>query len=170
MLCVAVLLVATVAQAADPNVVLEPMKWSATAFGSNDMIGLRLERLGERTGIGPEFMWKDGLTPGDVEAWGLGGFAHYDLLKDGTIKILSYEVPTTIYAGARIGVLYTKETDAVPEKWDAQAGLVLGTLFGDAVNQVGFEAWVGATPALWNEFASTDPDAGVTVVFVHRWP
>ena len=169
MICLAVLSMATVVQAADPNV-LDPMKYSATIFGSDDMIGLRVERLGERTGVGPEFMWKDGLTPGDVEAWGLGAFARYDLMKDQTLKILTYEVPVTIYAGIRAGVLYSEERDDIAEKWDAQAGLVLGTVFGDDVNQIGFEGWVSAGPALWNEFADAQSNAGVALIASHRWP
>lgn len=175
-LCITLIALLTVPAIAQDANALDPMQYSATLFGSDNLMGARLELLGQRTGWGPEFLWQDGLSPGDAQAWGIGGFARYDLMKEQTLQVLNVAIPTTVYVGVRAGVLYSEDGQMVSEtgnvstdRWDAQAGLVLGTVFGDSRNQIGFEAWAAATPKLWEEFADKQDSYGVVVTLTRRF-
>lgn len=123
-------------------------------------------RPGARTEFGLEGLWADGVGDAMEEAFGGGIYATYDLIQSAPLKVLTYEVASTIYAGVKAGALFPVEEEEDTSNVDATAALVVGVLFGDEHIRLGMEAqmyapneWLG-----WQEFTELDDSARILVM------
>jgi len=147
------------AYAADPN---ETRNWAATAYGSDDMLGLRvgMRPWGGRTELGLFGMWLDGLAAGDAksdsgsnqqECFGGGVYGTYDVVQQAEFTIIKYQMPIDIYIGGQLGMIHRADSDE-----DATAMLMTGLAFGDGGIRIGVEYSYALTRDYWKEFADID--------------
>ncbi len=139
---------------------------AVSALGNDQTVCLRAGwRAGDRTEIGIEGLWADGVGDDTSEALGASVYATYDLMSGQTTKILSVEIPTTIYAGVKAGALFPTEGEGADQDVDATAALITGVTFGSDRVRLGMEAqlyapneWLG-----WQEFTELDDSARLLV-------
>lgn len=157
-----------VALGQDP-VVKEENGWTASLLGNDDMLLLRAgaRPFGEKTELGLYGTWRDGLKPGDAEAWGLGGYATYDVA-DGEFAVAQFKVPITWYVGGMAGFL--SPTDEFNRKTiDQAASLLTGLSFGGEKVRIGVEYQYGLSPDLWKPLADVDPQGMLLLCLSYRF-
>ncbi len=134
--------------------------WAITGLGSDENALVRVGLLGERTEVGLEGGWLDGLTPDSEEGW-LGGFyGKYNLIDNAPLQIGTWQIETDWYIGVRGGVLFPEG-----EGVDAYGGAMTGLAFGDDTQQIGAEFQYDLTSKLWQQFADRE-DTWTVVGFV----
>lgn len=140
---------------------------AVSALGNDQTLCVRAGwRPGARTEFGLEGLWADGVGDDTSEALGAAVYATYDVLSEQTARILSVEIPTTIYVGVKAGALFPTEGDGDTQDVDATAALISGVHFGSERVRLGMEAplyapneWLG-----WQEFTELDDSARILVM------
>jgi|GEM_PF-3278990 len=157
---------------ADPNGL---GNWTATAYGSDDMLGLRvgMRPWEGRAEIGLFGLWMDGLAEGDEksdtgpnqqEAWGGGIYGTYDVVQQAEFTVLQYQMPVDIYVGGQLGLLHRADSDE-----DATAMLMTGISFGDGGVRLGVEYQYLLDEDLWKEFGAFDDKHRLLLVIGMRF-
>ena len=135
---------------------------TVTVVGNDDLLSLRVgvRPWAGRTEIGLFGIWMDGLVEGDqksddsvnqLESWGGGVFATYDVVQDAAFTVLSYQVPVDVYVGGQLGAVHLDNGND-----DATAALMTGVMFGDAGVKIGVEYSYQLSRDLWKEFGTFD--------------
>jgi hypothetical protein len=153
----------------DPVLPVGDPAWVARGAGNGD--GLRAEfgwRPGwseDRTEIGIYGSWLDGVLDEQVESWGAGIYASYDVIHEAPFRIpgLGVEVPSTMYIGTSLGAIKPAECH-----WDATATLFTGLSFGDESIRLGVRGEYILSSALWTELADVPDDARVLLTVEYR--